>query len=152
MSIDFEKYASKGKEFITLVADDMKISEDHAGRIIRSVLHALRNRLPHEESFQLMAQLPMALKALYVDNWKFHTSLPRIRHVTEFFEEVRKEDGKSSEYDLGNDINTERAIVAVIRTLGRFVSPGEMSDIMAVLPAPLKDLIKNSIVGNTIIM
>jgi len=37
------------------------------GRIVRSVFHVLRDMLSTEESLQLIAQLPMALKSLYMD-------------------------------------------------------------------------------------
>lgn len=62
----------------------MKIWKCPAARIIRSVLHALRNRLSHQESFQLIAQLPMALKAVYVDGWKIKKEFQRISHLNEF--------------------------------------------------------------------
>ncbi len=56
MPLDFEKYAVKGNEFVRLVAEELLMSKDKTGRIIRAVLHALRNRLSHKESFQLLAQ------------------------------------------------------------------------------------------------
>ena len=64
MSLDFEKYAVKGNEFVRLVAEELDVSLDKAGRIIRAVFHALRNRRSHEESFQLLVQLPMSLKGV----------------------------------------------------------------------------------------
>jgi uncharacterized protein (DUF2267 family) len=81
MALDFEKYAAKGNEFVRLVAEDLQVSHDRAGRIIRAVFHALRNRLNHEESFQLLAQLPMVLKGVYVDGWHFDKDFHRIRHI-----------------------------------------------------------------------
>ena len=51
MSLDFEKYGAKGNEFIHLVAEELKVPRDMAGRIIRAVLHALRNRLRNIDDF-----------------------------------------------------------------------------------------------------
>ena len=48
MSLDFEK-KGEGNEFVRLVAEELEVPVDKAGRIIRAVLHALRNRLSHEE-------------------------------------------------------------------------------------------------------
>ena len=96
MSLDFEKYAAKGNEFVRLVADELEVSREKAGRIIRSVFHALRNRLTHEESFQLMAQLPMVLKGVYVDGWHFDKDLDRIRHINDFLDEIRTKTGAGS--------------------------------------------------------
>jgi len=36
MSLDFEKYAAKGNEFVNLVTEDLELSWDKAGRIIRA--------------------------------------------------------------------------------------------------------------------
>ena len=78
MSIDFEKYAIKGNEFVSLITNALSVPKERAGRIIRAVFHSIRNRLTHEESFQLLAQLPMSLKGVYVDGWKFNKDLKRM--------------------------------------------------------------------------
>lgn len=152
MSFDFEKYAMKGKEFVRLVTDELDLSEDKAGRIIRSVLHSLRNRLTHEESFQLIAQLPMAMKGVYVDGWKFSKDFIRITHIEDFLEEVRKEDGGLAWFDFGDVANTKRAVSAVFKALKYFVSDGEMHDIMDILPTELKKFIKESLLGSETIL
>ena len=147
MSINYEKYAVMGNEVVHLVTDELSIPKDKAGRIIRAVFHSLRNRLTHEESFQLLAQLPMSLKGVYVDGWKFSKDFNRITHIADFLEEVRKEDGKLAEFDFGDLPNTKTAVAAVFKALKYFVSDGEMQDIMDVLPAALKKFVKQSLVG-----
>lgn len=147
MSLDFEKYAAKGHEFVKLVATDLAVPRERAGRIIRAVLHSLRNRLSHEESFQLMAQLPMILKGVYVDGWQFDKEFNRISHLEEFFDEVRKEDRGLAGYDFGNNEAATMAIAAVFKALNYFVSEGEMNDIMDVMPSEIKEFIRESIAG-----
>ena len=152
MSLDFEKYTVKGNEFVRLVADELTIPPDKAGRIIRTVFHALRNRLSHEESFQLLAQLPMVLKGVYVDGWKFDKDFTRIHHVDDFLDEVRKEDNKLAGYDFGNNERAKKAVAAVFKAMNYFISEGEFNDVMAVLPAEMKDFIKRSIAGSETIL
>ena len=142
MVIDFEKYALKGNEFIRFVALELEVPRDKAARIVRAVLHALRDRLPYEESFQLMAQLPMAIKGLYVDGWTYRTSLLRIRHLDEFLEAIRQADEKLSAYDFGNNRQALRAVQVVFSALYEYVSPGEMNDILALLPHTIRELVK----------
>ena len=148
MSLDFEKYASKGNEFVNLVSEDMEVSRNKAGRIIRSVLHALRNRLSHEESFQLLAQLPMALKAVYVDGWKIKNEFKRLSHLNEFLDEIRKEDGGLAGYDFGNNTKATKAVASVFKAISFFITEGEMNDIIDVMPSQLKKFIKESIAGS----
>lgn len=152
MSLDFEKYASKGNEFVKLVAEDLKVPREKAGRIIRAVLHSLRNRISHEESFQLMAQLPMVLKGVYVDGWKFEKDFNRISHLDDFLSEVRKEDGGLAGYDFGNNERAKIAVAAVFKAMHYFVSEGELNDIISAMPADLKTFIRKSLAGNETVL
>ena len=152
MSLDFEKYAAKGNEFVRLVADDLEVSRDKAGRIIRAVFHALRNRLSHEESFQLMAQLPMVLKGVYADGWHFDKDLKRIKHINDFLDEVKMEDAGMAGYDFGNQASAKVAVGAVFKALHFFVTEGEMNDITGVMPGELKKFIAETIAGTDMIL
>lgn len=144
MVIDFENYATKGNEFIRLVALELEVPRDMAGRITRSVLHALRNRLSIEESLHFMAQLPMAVKSLYVDGWRVTSNFSRIRGLHDFLNEIRKEDGSLSGYDFGNDARAEKAAAAVFRAVGYFVSEGEIDDLSKTLPNDIGVFVKIS--------
>lgn len=150
MSLDFEKYAAKGNEFVNLVAEELQQPRDKAGRVVRAVFHALRNRLTHEESFQLMAQLPVALKGVYVDGWKFNKDFNRIRHLNDFLDEVRREDGGLAGFDFGNDAMAEITVASVFKVLSYFVSEEEMNDVRGIMPAELKEFIKESIAGKNV--
>lgn len=152
MSLDFEKYATKGNEFVHLVAAELIVPRDKAGRIIQAVLHALRSRLSHEESFQLVAQLPMALKGVYVDGWNFDKDFRRIRHVEDFLDEVRKEDGDRAGYDFGNNAKARVAIAAVFKALSYFVSEAEMNDVIDVLPEEIKVFTRHALASNETVL
>lgn len=147
MALDFEKYAIKGNELVNLVAGELQVPPSSAGRIVRAVLHALRNRLSHEESFQLMAQLPMALKGVYVDGWKYNKDYVRISHTHEFLDEIRKEDGGLAGYDFGNDTRAKKAVAAVLKALSYFIAPGEIDHITGMMPAELQHFIEESLGG-----
>jgi uncharacterized protein (DUF2267 family) len=138
MSLDFLEYAAKGNAYVNRVAETLQVQRDQAARIVRSVLHALRNRLSHEESFQLLAQLPMALKAVYVDGWKHSDSYLRIRRPEEFLDEIRKEDDGMAGYDFGNDQRAALATAAVLNILFESISDGESKAILNTLPKSLK--------------
>jgi uncharacterized protein (DUF2267 family) len=144
MSLDFEKYAAKGNAIVNMVAEDLKAPKDKAGRILRAVLHAMRNRLNIDESLQVVAQLPMALKGVYIDQWDPWHSFHRIHHIDEFINEVRKYDKTAAGYDFGNDESVKLAVKAVFRTLNYYLSAGEFRDVIAVLPKELKAFIQNS--------
>lgn len=145
MSTIFDQYAAKGNEVLHLIMEDLRVPSDKAARILRSVIQALRNQLSLEESMQLLAQLPMAIKALYVDQWNPRTQPIRIRHVDQFLSEVRQLDPLTAGYDFGNDESAQKAVTAVFKALGYYVSEGEWNDIKAMLPEDLKKLISESL-------
>jgi len=81
MQINFDKYAQTGRDFVKKIAtklgdpDDLEV----AGRLLRSTLHVLRDQSTPEESVQFISQLPMFVKALYVDGWKLASKKGRVR-------------------------------------------------------------------------
>lgn len=146
MSIHFEKHAAKGNEFLNRLALQLGHpgEKEKAGRILRSTLRALRNHLTVEESFQLIAQLPMVLKAMYVDGW-VPAKHKRIKLMDEFLLEVLQEERWAAFNDLKDEYAARMAVEAVIVTMAHYVSFGELNDVIAVLPQELKEFFKHSL-------
>ncbi len=128
--MQFEKFAAKGNEWINKIAQLGEMPGEQAGRILKATLHALRNRLTIEESFHLLAQLPMALKGVYVDGWKLPQVFERIRHLHEFLDEIRSIDGATAAYDLGNDEKAKQRVGIIFQILHEHISDGEMENIL----------------------
>jgi uncharacterized protein (DUF2267 family) len=142
MSLNFEKYAAKANAMIREVAFEMGDDYDieKATRILRAVLHALRNRITVEESMELIAQLPMYIKALYVDGWKVNKKQEHIRHIDDFLDEVYMESSKFGFFDFPTNNSILTAVKAVFRVIRKHVSDGEINDVVSVLPKELKRL------------
>ncbi len=140
MTPNFEKYAAKGNEFLNKLAVRLGNVEnrDRTGRVLRSVLRALRNRLSMEESLQLLSQLPMAIKSVYVDGWKIHHDFVRIKTIEDFAQEVMKEDGLSAWRDFSSIGEATDAIEAVMKTLADYVTAGELHDVIDLMPKEIK--------------
>ncbi|MBL0342348.1 MAG: DUF2267 domain-containing protein [Bacteroidetes bacterium] len=142
MSLHFYSYARKGYEFIEEVSTKINATDtDKTGRMIRCVLRAIRNRLTYEASFELLAQLPMALKAIYADGWKFHLKFQKINNLDDFIAEVIKEDKHSGWNDLLSEHEVRETIVAVFQTLLHQKSVTEADLIRNLLPSDLKSLL-----------
>jgi uncharacterized protein (DUF2267 family) len=101
---------------------------------LRTVLHALRDRLPVQEATQLGAQLPMLIRGLYYEGW-CPTGKPRKFHRPEFLEAIRR--GLPAAPDRLHPEVLARAVLSVI---DRHVSAGEVRDVKANLPADLREL------------
>lgn len=144
MALNFNQYAQEGNTFLKEYTKEMNLGTDRdkAGRILTSILHALRDIISTEESLQLIAQLPMFLKAVYVNGWNLKKAKPKVKRMPEFLELVRKHDGPSAVNDFEySDEVAERYVDATFIYLRKYVSLGEMEDIRDGLPKDLKSMI-----------
>ena len=143
--MDFNKHAQKGNNYLKELATELGDSSDinRAGRILRAVFHTLRNHIPQEESFQLISQLPMMLKAVYVDSWIPNKQKNTSRKQNQFIEEIMQDDWFTLRKDFSKMEDGIKATKAVFRVLKNHISEGEFKDIEATLPKEIKELLKD---------
>jgi len=142
MAPNFEKYVQDGNRFVNEIATELGLSDDRskAYRILKSVLHVLRDKISPQESLQMIAQLPMFIKAVYVDGWKLNEKGRKLRSIDDFVNAVTEVDGMRAYFDLTRPGEAENAVRVVFKVLQRHVSEGEISDIVAILPKELRSL------------
>jgi uncharacterized protein (DUF2267 family) len=129
-------------------AREMNLGEDteKAGRIFSSIMHALRDIISPQESLQFIAQLPMFLKAVYVNGWSMKKEKPKVKKMAEFVDLVRKHDGVAAINDFEySDEVAERYIDTTFIYLRKYISLGEMEDIRDGLPKELKSMIYSNL-------
>ena len=139
----FNNYIQPAEFFIKEVAEELGNIQDTkaALRVTRSVFHTLRDMLTPEESLHLVAQLPMILKAIYVDGWKPGT-VNRIRSMQEFLN-CLKSNSDRPEVDFGNNDEAVNAVQCVLDVVQRHVTIGEIAHIVDQFPQELLILWKN---------
>lgn len=101
---------------------------------LRTVLHALRDRLTVEEAIQLGAQLPMLVRGFYFEGWTPQGKPHKERHKEDFLEHVKKA------FKDDFTVNPQQVVRAVFRVLQRHTSPGEIDDVKHVMPKTMQDL------------
>jgi uncharacterized protein (DUF2267 family) len=143
MAQQFIQFAKEAEQFVNHLAQDLGSSQDHdkARRILKAVLHTLRDRITIQESFQLMAQLPMLIKAMYVENWKYSEHPLNYRSKQSLFETLRDSEHLVRPDDFPNEDYAIFAVNTVLKNLSHYVSPGEISDVLAQLPPELRSLV-----------
>lgn len=152
----FDPYAEKGNEFLDILSDHLLVTDDipRSVRVLRSVLHALRDNLPVEVSLQFMAQLPMVVKALYVEGWKTPPSkMKPVKQADDFIQAVmQKENSLLAAHDFIDADGAAAAIHAVFRTIAYYVSEGEWEDVLHVLPENLQSFLRSGAKENFLIL
>src|SRR6059058_4956909 len=99
------KYAEDANEFFKRVAVELGDPRDTAKayRITRAVLHTLRKKIDAGESMNLVSQLPMILKGIYVDGWKISPQPKNQDGVPEFLQEIRDYLHRTAENDFPDE-------------------------------------------------
>jgi uncharacterized protein (DUF2267 family) len=139
MILDFEKYAMKGNEFLNKLSANLgNVDRSHAARILKNTFRVLRNHITPEESLQLISQLPMALKSIYVDGWKL-SDHKRVKNIDEFLVEIIQAEGQDAWRDFSSKDEVLNAVKAVIDTMRLYVSHEEIDQALGTLPKKVRD-------------
>lgn len=148
MALNFNQYASEGNRFLNEYSKAMNLGNntEKAGRILVAILHALRDIIPIQESFQFMAQLPMFIKGAYVQGWSNKKKKLRIKRMSEFIDLVRQHDGAAAvnDFEYSEEV-AEQYIKTTFIYLRRYVSLGELEDIRDSLPKELKGMVYSNL-------
>jgi uncharacterized protein (DUF2267 family) len=110
--------------------------QDHhrAYHALRAVLHALRDRLPVEQSAALAAQLPMLVRGFYYEGWHPHGKPVKERHKEEFLAHI------AAAFRDDPDVDPEQVTRAVFQVLSKHVSSGEIESVKRSLPTEVRSL------------
>lgn len=107
-----------------------------AFRALRAVLHVLRDRTTVEEAAQLASQLPELIRGVFYENWTPARTPERYHDADSFLERVR------DQADLAGETEASFAVHAVMSVLRGHVSAGELEDVLATMPAPVRQLLR----------
>lgn len=131
----FEKTQQKTARWIAAVAHNMGSTDlERSYHVLRSVLHAVRDRLPTDEAVQLAAQMPMLVRGFYYEGWHRANRPERFRHKQEFLDHIARD-------VPGLDpAQRERAASAVFSMLNQEISGSEAEQVRHALPSEIRDL------------
>lgn len=132
----FDTSLQKTQVWLNDVMNELDWSErpQKAYLALRSVLHALRDRLTVEEAVQLGAQLPMLIRGLYYEGWTLKGKPHKERRQEDFFDHINKA------FKDDPSVDPATVVRAVFRVLVRHTSPGEIEDVKHILPRPLQEM------------
>jgi len=97
--------------------------KQRAYRLLRSVLHVIRDHQSVDEAAQLAAQLPVLIRGIYYEGWD-PSKTPVIERKAEGF--IARVQTAFKSDPLGD---APEAIAAVIAVMRNHVSAGEMEDV-----------------------
>jgi len=131
----FDTAVQKADIWLKEIMEELNIdSRKIAYMSLRSVLHALRDRLLVDEAVDLGAQLPLLIKGIYYDDWNPSSTPVKDRHTEDFLAHIKER------YRADGQVNMEKIARAVFTVLKRRVTEGEIKDVKGMMPHELKEL------------
>ncbi len=107
----------------------------YAYRVLRAVLHVLRDRLTIDVAAKLAAQLPTLIRGIYYEDWD-PSRTPMPPHTRDTFLEHVVSEGRFS-----GETEASVAVTAVAAVLRKRLTPDEIDAILAIMPEKLRVLI-----------
>jgi uncharacterized protein (DUF2267 family) len=129
----FDHAMAKAREWLKDVEGELELHNlNDAYRAMRAVLHAMRDRLPVNESAELAAQLPMLLMGMYYSGWTPKNKPEKMRTLDEFLDRVLA--------DLPKGMDPMRVTLGIIKVLERRISQGELDGVRSNFPEGLREI------------
>jgi uncharacterized protein (DUF2267 family) len=129
----FDETIQKTNIWLKEIAQDLNSDRHRAYQSLRAVLHCLRDRLTVDEAAQLGDQFPMLVRGIYYEAWRPAGKPLKIRSREEFLERLSTNLAPAP-------IEAEDAARAVFQVLERYVTSGEISDVIQELPQDIRAL------------
>lgn len=133
-----DRSVEKANIWVNERADQLD-TDDHqyAYRVLRAFLHTLRDRLTLQETAQLAAQLPELIRGLYYENWNPSHTPASYHDAKEFLDRL------AAAAAMHGDTEASFATAAAAHVLREHVTPGEIEDVLAVLPTEIRSLLSD---------
>ncbi|MFK7938786.1 MAG: DUF2267 domain-containing protein [Roseovarius sp.] len=109
-------------------------SKRSALRLLRTTLHQVRDRLLPDELAQLSAQLPLLIRGMFFEGWVPKRTPVKGRKAADFTDAIQAQMSDAEEYRGPQDVRY------VFDLLNARLSRGEIEDVRASLPEPLREL------------
>lgn len=107
---------------------------EYAYRALRVTLHALRDRMPVDNTSSLAAQLPMLVRGFFYEGWHPAGTPTRDRSQADFVAHVAKA------FERTPDRDPDKIVRAVFTLLTQRLTLGEVEHVKKCLPADIRGL------------
>jgi uncharacterized protein (DUF2267 family) len=130
----FTQAANEAQHWVNELANELGWSERQAYRLLRAVLHALRDWLSPEELADLSSQMPILVRGIFFEGWRPADTPAWDRKKQDFIDRVA--------FEMRDDMPSypDDAITAVFGLLTRHLDIGEIDQVRKSMKKPLRDL------------
>jgi uncharacterized protein (DUF2267 family) len=132
-----ERTVHKTNEWLRDLTEELGSDErDDAWRILHGFLPVLRDRLTLEEGAQLAAELTPLVRGVFYEGFDPGHQPEKIRDADTFIARIRERT------EIADPEAAALAAAAVTTVMARHVAQGELDDVLAQLPKPLREVLR----------
>jgi len=131
----FDRTIQETNIWLGEIAEEIGPDRQVAYRVLRAVLHAIRDRLMADQAAHLSAQLPMLIRGIYYEGYHPARTPSTARGRAGFLNAV------SGELRDTRPINPEDACAAVFNCMRRHITPGQLEHVFWSLPEPVRQIL-----------
>ncbi|RNL87246.1 DUF2267 domain-containing protein [Sinomicrobium pectinilyticum] len=140
--LNFETFAREAQTYIDQLAQELGHPDEKKRvlKIWRAVMHTIRDRIHLGESFDIIAPLPMILKGIYVEGWKYKEK-PPLTYTTleEMKSSVKALQSHYGERSFPWKKSTEQIISDTLNSLQRYLPKEQLNHIKNQMPKEIKE-------------
>ena len=137
----FDKTLHVTNLWLKEIGEEIGPDRQVAWKVLSTVLHKLRDRLPPDLSAHLGSQLPLLIRGVYYDQYRPSVQPSECRDADSFTEEVAEWLGDT------RPVDPETAVLAVFRVLSEHLPKGQITKVQHALPKSLRQRWENLGVG-----
>ncbi len=104
-------------------------------RILRTVLHSLRDLLRLDDAIAVLMLLPHPMKALFIENWNTSDLAGVPPELSSFVDVIRRKAGKLAFCDFATPAETEKSIQHIFNYIRQQLTREQMRDLQRCLPS-----------------
>lgn len=130
----FDKTIQTTNIWLDEIMDRLGPDRQLAWKVLSTVLHKLRDRLPTDLSAHLAAQLPLLVRGVYYDQYEPSVQPARPATAEDFVHEV------NGWLVDARPVDARDAVAAVFAVLTHHLAPGIIEKARNALPADIRDL------------
>lgn len=144
-NLSFDEYVHESNRYMNKLSEQLghPQEQNRVYILLKAVLQTIRDRITISESFDLMSQLPLILRGVYTEQWKY-SEKPSMRYDTieEMKDEVKAIQERYGEREFDWEKSTEELISIVINSLKEFISEGQLDHIRKQMPREVKEYLE----------
>lgn len=128
----FDKTLHTTNLWLDEISEDIGPDRQLAWHVLGTVLRAIRDAVQVEQSAHLAAQLPLLVRGAYFDQYRPAAQPAAARSHDDFIARIR------DDLDGSRPVNPEQAAAAVMGTLNRHVTAGQIKKVRDALPKGIR--------------